>query len=128
GVERVYEDDLRGQPEVEKLEVDSKGRVLRTLGTQAAVQGHDVQLTIDLDIQRLTEESLQQGLNAAHSAYDKQQAKHFIAPAGAAVVMDTRDGSILALASHQTYDPSIFVNGVKPKVVDAVTDTSRRCP
>jgi penicillin-binding protein 2 len=128
GVERVYEDDLRGQPEVEKLEVDSKGRVLRTLGTQPPVQGHDVQLTIDLDIQRLAEESLAQGLNAAHFAYDKQQAKHFIAPAGAVVVMDPRDGSILALASNPTYDPSVFVNGIKPDVFAAMNDPNSHFP
>ena len=63
GVELAYEDDLRGQPEVEKLEVDAQGRVLRSLGKQPAVQGHDVRLTIDLDLQRVAEESLQLSLD-----------------------------------------------------------------
>src|SRR5439155_954057 len=39
GIEKVYEDDLRGKPQVERLEVDSKGRVLRSLGTEPGVQG-----------------------------------------------------------------------------------------
>src|SRR5205807_9720945 len=86
------------------------------------VQGHDVQLTVDLDTQRLAEDSLAQGLAAAHSAYDRQQAKHFIAPAGAVVVLDPRDGSVVALASNPTYDPSIFVNGIKPDLFAQLND------
>jgi len=39
GIEKIYEDDLRGQPQIERLEVDSKGRVLGSLGTTPAVQG-----------------------------------------------------------------------------------------
>src|SRR5437660_5993663 len=128
GIEKVYEDDLRGKPQVERLEVDSKGRVLRSLGTDAPVQGHDVQLTLDLDVEKLAEDSLQQGLQAARGSYDKQQAKHFIAPAGAVVVMDPRDGSILALASNPTYDPSVFVNGIKPEVFAALNDPNSHYP
>ena len=61
GVENTYEDDLRGAPGVSKLEVNSRGQVLRTLAEQSPVQGDDVQLTIDLDVQRLAEESLATG-------------------------------------------------------------------
>ncbi|MBV9411915.1 MAG: penicillin-binding protein 2, partial [Acidimicrobiia bacterium] len=128
GIEKVYEDDLRGQPQVERLEVDSKGRVLGSLGTTPAVQGHDVQLTIDLDVQKLAEESLQQGLQAARGSYDKSQAKHFVAPAGSVVVMDPRDGSIVAMASNPTYDPSIFVNGIKPDLFAQLNDPASGYP
>ena len=112
GVEAAYEADLRGQPQIEKLEVDSKGRVLRTLGVQPAVQGHDVQLTIDLDLQRLAEESLQQGLERSRKAYDRNTAKYFLTTAGSVVVLDPRDGSVVALASNPTYDPREFVDGI----------------
>src|SRR3954452_13402520 len=128
GIEKVYEDDLRGRPQIERLEVDSKGRVLRPLGTEPAVQGHDIQLTLDLDIQKTTEDSLQQGLQAARGSYDRQQAKHFIAPAGSAVVLDPRDGSVLALASNPTYDPSIFVNGIKPELFAQLNDPASGFP
>ncbi|MBV8304921.1 MAG: penicillin-binding protein 2 [Acidimicrobiia bacterium] len=128
GIEKIYEDDLRGTPQVERLEVDSKGRVLGSLGTTPAVQGHDVQLTIDLDVQKLAEESLQQGLVAARSSYDKSQAKHFVAPAGSVVVTDPRDGSVLALASNPTYDPSIFVNGIKPELFAQLNDPASGFP
>src|SRR5207253_5935774 len=113
---------------VERLEVDSKGRILGSLGTTPAVQGHDVQLTLDLDVEKLAEDSLQQGLQAARGSYDKSQAKHFQAPAGSAVVLDPKDGSVLALASNPTYDPSIFVNGIKPDVFAQLQDPSSSFP
>jgi penicillin-binding protein 2 len=128
GIEKIYEDDLRGQPQVERLEVDSKGRVLGSLGTTPAVQGHDIQLTIDLDIEKVAEDSLQQGLLAARSSYDKEHAKHFQAPAGSVVVLDPRDGSVLALASNPTYDPSIFVNGIKPELFAKLNDPNSGFP
>src|SRR3954471_6037188 len=128
GIEKVYEDDLRGKPQIERLEVDSKGRVVRPLGTEPAVQGHDVQLTLDLDVQKLAEESLAQGIGASRSTYDRGQAKHFIAPAGSVVVLDPRDGSVLALASNPTYDPSIFVNGIKPELFQQLNDPASGFP
>ena len=113
GAEASYETDLRGQPQVEKLEVDSKGDVLRSLGVQPAVRGNDVKLTIDLDVQRLAEESLLKGLERARDSYDRNTAKSFLAAAGAAVVLDPRDGSVLAMASLPTYDPREFVDGIR---------------
>ena len=128
GVEQTYEADLRGQPGLSKLEVDARGRVLRSLGSQPPVQGHDLQLTLDLDVQRMAEESLAQGLDVAHHTYDKDSKKNFIAPAGSVVVMDPRDGSILALASNPAYDPSAFVNGIKPDVFAALQDPAGHFP
>jgi len=112
GVEQAYEVDLRGQPAVEKLEVDSKGHVLRTLGFQPAVQGHDLQLTIDLDVQVLAEESLEKGLEQARNVYDRTTGESFKAPAGSVVVLDPNNGSVLAMASNPTYDPRDFVDGI----------------
>ncbi len=128
GVELAYEDDLRGEPEVEKLEVDAQGRVLRSLGKQPAVQGHDVRLTIDLDLQRVAEESLQQSIAAAQVTYDNESAKRFIAPAGSAVVVDPRDGSVLAMASYPTYEPASFIDGISEKTFAALNDPAGHYP
>lgn len=128
GVERSYEDDLRGAPGVSKLEVDSGGKVLRSLFEQPPVQGDDVQLTIDLDVQRLAEESLGQGIEAARRSWDPEGKKHFLAPAGAVVVMDPRDGSVLAMASFPTFDPSAFVNGISRTVFRQLQDPAGHYP
>jgi penicillin-binding protein 2 len=111
GVELAFENDLRGQPGIEELEVDAAGRVLRTLNARPPVPGHDVKLTLDINVQRMVETALAEGLDAARRTTDREFKKHFIAPAGAAVVLDPRDGSVLAMASHPTYDPSIYVEG-----------------
>jgi penicillin-binding protein 2 len=128
GVEAAYEEDLRGQPQIEKLEVDSKGRVLRTLGVQPAVQGHDVQLTLDLDLQRLAEDSLQQGLDRSRRAYDRNTAKYFLTTAGSVVVLDPRNGAVVALASSPTYDPREFVDGISESRFRELQDPAGNFP
>jgi penicillin-binding protein 2 len=128
GVEKSYEDFLRGVPGLTKLEVDSRGHVLQTLDERPPVQGKDVQLTLDLDVQALTEDSLAQGLDAARHLVDREDKKPFVAPAGAAVVMDPRDGSVLAMASFPTYSPADFVNGIKPEVFKALNEPSSHFP
>ena len=91
--------------------------MLGTLGSQDAVQGHDLQLTVDLDVQQLVEDSLSLGLDAARHTFDKDSTKrNFEAPARAAVVLDPRDGSLLAMASVPAYNPSDFVNGIRGDV------------
>jgi penicillin-binding protein 2 len=128
GVELAYEDALRGTAEVEKLQVDVEGRVLRSLGKQPAVPGHDVQLSIDLEVQRLSEESLKQGLEAANVSWDPDQLKRFIAPGGSVVVEDPRDGAILAMASYPTYHPKEFVNGITARRFEELQDPAGYFP
>lgn len=128
GVERSFEEFLRGEAGVTKLEVDSKGRRLRTLGQVAPVQGDDVRLTIDLDVQRLAEESLLQGLETARSRRDRNENKPFVAPAGSVVVMNPQDGSVLAMASYPTYDPSAFIGGISPPAFAALNDPVNNLP
>ena len=128
GVERSFEEYLRGEAGVTKLEVDSKGRRLRTLGQVAPVQGDDVQLTIDLDIQRLAEESLAQGLEAARLRRDRNEDEPFVAPAGSVVVMNPQDGSVLAMASYPTYDPSAFIDGISTPAFAALNDPANHLP
>jgi penicillin-binding protein 2 len=113
GVESAYESDLRGQPGVTRLQVDAKGRVLGVIGYQPPVQGHDVWLTIDINAQKLAEDSLNKGLAVSRQHSDpKIGGGLFKAPAGSAVVLDPRDGSVLALATNPTYNPNDFVNGI----------------
>ncbi len=90
GVEAAYETVLRGEWGGEMLEVDANGLVQRSLGFKSPKAGQDLSLTIDLDLQLAAEQALA----------DKS--------AGAIVVMDPRNGAILAMASKPTFDPNFF--------------------
>ena len=128
GVEQAYEDDLRGRPGHTRLEVDSRGRVVRTLGTTPPVPGNDVQLTVDLDTQRLAEDSLEQGLAMARGRNPRGSVGPLAATGGSVVVLDPRDGSVVAMASNPTYDPAAFVNGVRPDLFQALQAPTSRFP
>lgn len=129
GVEQSFEEDLRGTPGKTRLEVDATGRVLLPpLSSSPPRQGNDVQLTIDLDVQALAEDSLAKGLEAARAANDRNTGKRFVAPAGAVVVMDPRDGALLALASNPGFSPGDFVNGIRPEVFAVLQDPANNCP
>lgn len=128
GIELTYEKELRGEPEIAKLEIDSVGRVQRSLGLQPAVQGDDIRLTIDLDIQRLAEESLAQGIDLARKSTDFLTGKRFLASGGSVVVTDPRDGSVLAMASNPTYDPNEFTNGISVRRFQELNDPAGYYP
>ena len=96
GVEKYYEDQLHGQAGYQEVEVNNKGRVLRTLKYQPPVAGQDLYLSIDIKLQK--------------RAYELMAGQK-----GGIIMMDPRDGSILAFVSTPSYDPNIFVRGVTGK-------------
>jgi len=89
GVEKAYEKLLRGEWGGQQVEVDGSGRPLRVLGSKQAKAGNDIHLTIDLDMQM-----------AAEKALGKRN--------GAIVAIDPKNGAVLAMVSHPTFDPNIF--------------------
>ncbi len=127
GVERSYECVLRGMPGLVEYTVDRRNRIIpsETRWIARPIPGSDVQLTIDGDFQRMLEKRVKGGLFAArqHSgeifAGKTVPATPFKAPAGSAVVLDSTNGSILAMASYPDYDPSEFVAGISAAEYDA---------
>jgi len=133
GVELAYESELRGTPGVIKYEVNSQGQVIGRIGTQQPVPGHDIRLSIDLNIQTIAENSLLQGLQVARATVDRDKGSAFAgqtypAPAGAVVVQDPQNGQILALASQPTYNPSEFVPVISQANYDALNSPSAHDP
>ncbi len=131
GVEQMFESVLRGKPRRLKVEVDSQGRVVRTLEDRKAVAGKDVKLTLDLDIQRLAEQSLADGMEGARKfrdQSDKSRIVNYRAGAGSVVAMDPNDGSIVAMASNPTYDPRQFANGITPEEFQLLTKPDSNFP
>lgn len=122
GVERTYESFLKGEKGEQKLEVNASGDPLKILSTKDPIPGHNLVLTIDKDIQEVTEKALVDAISVAH----KQ--KYPNADAGAAVVVDPKTGEILAMASYPTYDPRLFVGGISSKDWKRVTSKESNYP
>ena len=132
GVERQYEEVLRGTHGRRQLEVDPVGRVLRDLGDSPPVQGSDLVLTLDVDAQRLVEDALAEGIEVARTIPDEGEGPGrggtFKAPAGAAVVLDPSNGDVLALASHPSFDPALFVGGISHSAWSTLQDPDNHFP
>jgi penicillin-binding protein 2 len=110
GVEASYDGYLRGRAGLAELQVDSLGRPLgdATIRRKPAA-GQTLRLTIDAKLQRAAEDALTYGISLARGQ------GHWAANGGAIVAMDPRDGSILAMASNPTYNPSVYVGHVSRK-------------
>ena len=93
GIEKYFDGFLRGESGGKQVEVDVSGRQLEVLGRIEPVPGYHVQLTIDADLQ-----------SVCWDAFDKK--------AGSAIVMNPRDGSILAMVSKPSFDPNLFNRGI----------------
>jgi penicillin-binding protein 2 len=112
GVEKEYEDDLRGVPGIKTIEVDSKGTPIRVVGEQTPQAGSDLVLTIDIDVQMASEDALAAQLAAVRGGKEQGNSHVTKAPAGSAVTIDPANGNVIAMASFPTYDPAEFVNGI----------------
>lgn len=97
GIERAWEAYLHGADGGRQIEVDARGRFLRTVAETGSSVGNTVVLTVDLDIQRAAEEALG----------DR---------AGAAVAMDVNTGEVLAFASSPDFDPALFTGRMPPDI------------
>jgi penicillin-binding protein 2 len=131
GVEQMFERVLRGTPRRLKVEVDSRGRIIDTIEDRKAVPGKDLQLTIDLNAQRVAEQSLAQGMDGARRVQDpgeEQRFQTYRAGAGSVVVLDPNDGSVIAMASNPTYNPGQFVNGLTPEQFQTLNDPRSNFP
>lgn len=107
GVEFQFDQYLRGIDGGREVEVDAAGRPKRELGSNEAVPGKNVVLTIDSNIQKATEDALAAGIDLAH------EKSYTAANGGAAVVMNPKTGEIYAMASYPSFDPNLWVGGIK---------------
>lgn len=112
GIEGLFEKQLHGDPGRSKIEVDRRGRAHDILNEVEPQPGLDVVLSIDAELQAAVESYLRQGLIASRKVVSEDSGFFYPALTGAAVVMDLRNGDVLALASHPTFDPNWMVQGL----------------
>jgi penicillin-binding protein 2 len=108
GVELTYERILRGKLGKKLVEVDAAGRELKTIDERRAVDGSNLVLTIDAELQKKTAEVLQEYAGESVNA--------------AATVMDVRTGEILAMVSLPSYDNNIFSSAVSGEELTTLVD------
>ncbi|HHG3020774.1 penicillin-binding protein 2 [Vibrio parahaemolyticus] len=96
GIEKYYEDLLHGTAGYQEVEVNSRGRVIRTLKYVPPVPGKDIVLNLDINLQLYV-----------HQLLDGRR--------GSAIVLDPRDNGVLAMVSSPSYDPNAFVHGISGK-------------
>lgn len=102
GIEKEYDDQIRGSAGSDRVEVNAYGRVIRALSRDAGVPGADVYLTIDREVQEFMAKSL--GDESA-----------------AAAVMDVETGDVIALTSTPGFDPNLFNVGITTDQWQALT-------
>jgi len=142
GIELEMEQELRGTPGYIVYEVDKFNRITRTIEEVPAVNGKDIQLTIDLDQQQYAEQALETMLKlrrqqTARNGLDPEtnflerffpefpEEVPFKAPAGAVTVLNHDNGHVIALASYPTFDNRWFeadLSGGKFEELFDVTD------
>lgn len=95
GLEKTYNQLLMGTDGAKRVVVNSMGREIRVLDEDPPVQGKRLQLTLDFDLQKALEDGFRT------SGYN-----------GAAVILDPRNGEVLAFSSVPAYDPNAFATGI----------------
>lgn len=109
GAESEFESVLQGDKGYRRMEVDAQGRPRRIIEEGEPIPGSDIVLTIDSEVQKISEQALQ-------NAFEEARGDEFPnAQAGAAVVVDVKTGEVLAMASAPTYDPTLFLGGISEK-------------
>ena len=107
GLESVYEDELRGKDGVETITRNSDGVIVDTRLTTVPEPGHTVQLTIDSNFQRAVDKALAENIDMINRVYNTGTMK---AAAGAVVVLDVKDGSVMAASSYPSYDQNLYAS------------------
>jgi len=93
GLEKNYESYLRGTDGEKRVEVDARGREVRTLDIIEPTAGNSLHLNIDMDLQTIVERAME----------NKK---------GGCVALDTKTGGVLVLASRPAFDPNKFASGI----------------
>lgn len=109
GIEYVFEPYLRGKNGKKQTDMSIDGTTTGEYITEEAVQGSDVILTIDANLQVATENALKNNIQKIRTGgfYETRDVN-----AGAAVVVDVKTGDVLAMASYPDFEPELFVNGI----------------
>ena len=109
GIEQVLEKYLRGTDGIKQIDMSVDGIITDEYVAEEAIAGNNVMLTIDAELQKITEEALAHNIEMMQTG---ELSGAETANEGAAVVINVKTGEILAMASYPNYNPSLFVDGI----------------
>ena len=110
GLEKIYDQELRGVNGGEQVEVDVSGKPVQIIGRKEPIPGDDLYLTIDKELQTAAEKAVDEQLKLIH------------ANAAAAVAMNPQTGEVLAIVSRPAFDPNLFAHGISTKDWNALNN------
>lgn len=108
GVEYTYDRDLRGRSGGELVKVNAAGQAVESVGDFAAEPGHNLELTLDWDLQQAAESAMARQIDVVAKRIGNRIA-------GAAIAIDPNNGEVLALVSQPNFDPNDFAAGISGK-------------
>lgn len=114
GLELFYEQELHGQDGKQEVEVDALGKKVKVLAKQEPKSGQNLRLTLDWEIQSEAEKILSENL--------KKQNKS----KGSVIILNPKNGEILALVSLPSFDNNDFVSGISSEKYQELIDNSDR--
>lgn len=123
GIEYVFEEYLKGKNGTKQIDMAVDGTTTAEYVSKEATAGSDVVLTIDANLQKVTEDALASNIQKIASG---GFGKAYNAKAGACVVMNVNSGEVLAMASYPNYDPSDFVGGISTEAWNNYTNNTAK--
>ena len=109
GIESVFEEYLKGKNGTKQIDMAVDGTTTAEVVEKEAVAGDDVVLTIDSKLQKVVEDALKANIEKIRNG---GFGKAYNAQGGACVVMNVKNGEVLAMASYPDYNPQSFANGI----------------
>lgn len=123
GIEYVFEEYLKGKNGTKQIDMAVDGTTTAEYVSKEATAGSDVVLTIDANLQKVTEDALASNIQKIASG---GFGKAYNAKAGACVVMNVNSGEVLAMASYPNYNPSDFVGGISTEAWNNYTNNAAK--
>ena len=121
GLEYTYDRYLRGKPGASRIQVDAMGRPKGELSVREPVQGKQLKLSIDLDLQRAGQEAMAEAGGIPITDGVKNRG-------GAFVAIDPRNGEILAMGSYPSFDPNLFAKPIRTSVFNRLNSEEAGAP
>lgn len=109
GIEYVFEEYLKGKDGTKQIDMAVDGTITSEYTSEEAVAGSNIVLTLDSNLQKITEDALASNISKIASGGFGERHN---ATGGSCVVMNVKTGEVLAMASNPTYDPSDFIGGI----------------